>query len=81
MPRYYFRLTDGNETLSSKGLELPGNAAAREEALVLARKLRKGEVMPVRDWGGWFIEIVDKHGHRVDTIPVSDAPEEPSLGE
>jgi hypothetical protein len=32
MPRYYFHLTDGKETLKNpKGLDLPGNAAAREE--------------------------------------------------
>ncbi len=35
--------------------------------------------MPVSDWGSWFVEIVDKHGHQVNTIPVADAPGEPSL--
>jgi hypothetical protein len=80
MPRYYFHLTDGKEVLRPRGgLELPGNAAAREEALVLAQELRDGKVLPGRNWDGWFIRIIDRHGHQVDTVPVALAPDAPSL--
>jgi hypothetical protein len=75
MPRYYFHLTDGKETLDPhKGTELAGNAAAREEALVLARDLKVGKMFPGRNWDGWFIKIVDQHGHQVDTVPIGLVP-------
>jgi hypothetical protein len=51
MPRYYFHLTDGKQVLSNhKGIDLPGNAAAREDALALARDLEHGVVMPDWNW-------------------------------
>jgi hypothetical protein len=78
MPRYYFRITNGKEVLKShEGIEFPGNAAAREEALVLARNLKKGKLAPGSSWDDWFISIVDKHGHEVDRVPVAAAPEAP----
>ena len=55
MPRYYFHLTDGKQVLSNhKGIDLPGNAAAREDALALARDLEHEVVMPGWNWTGWF---------------------------
>ena len=79
MPRYHFDLTDGADVLShARGLELPGNAAAREEALALARELKDGNVMPGRAWDGWFVEIKDDQGRRVDAVPIDLAPDEPS---
>jgi hypothetical protein len=76
MPRYHFNLTDGKEVLKHrKSLELPGNAAAREEALVLARDLKEGKLIPDRKWDGWFVEIKDDHGHSIDTIPIDAVPE------
>ena len=67
MPRYYFHLTDGKQVLNNhKGIDLPGNAAAREDALALARDLKHGAVMPGWNWTGWFVAIVDQHGHKVD---------------
>jgi hypothetical protein len=76
MARYYFQLSDGNEVLKTgKGLDLLGNAAAREEALILARELKDGKVMPGRSWDGWFVQIVDQHGHEVDTVPIDAVPE------
>ncbi|MEA2966951.1 MAG: hypothetical protein QOE78_212, partial [Alphaproteobacteria bacterium] len=51
MPRYFFHLTDGKETVNNpEGMDLPGTAAAREEAMVLARDLKHGKVMPGRSW-------------------------------
>jgi hypothetical protein len=80
MPRYHFHLTDGTHVLKThQGLELPGNAAAREEAVRLARELKNGTVLPGRKWDAWFVSIVDQHGHQVDTVPIGGVPEEPSL--
>ena len=73
MPRYYFHLSDGTKVLNNhKGIDLSGNAAAREDALVLARDLKHGAVMPGWDWSGWFVTIVDAHGHKVDEVSIAD---------
>jgi hypothetical protein len=56
MPRYYFLLTDGKRTLDNhRGVDLPGAAAARTDAVTLARDLKHGAVMPGWDWTGWFV--------------------------
>src|SRR6266850_2252369 len=79
MPRYSFRLTNGKEVLKTQQpLELPGNAAARDEALVLARELRDGKAMPGRKWDGWFVEVVDSHGHKIDSVPIAVVPDDAS---
>jgi Domain of unknown function (DUF6894) len=73
MPRYYFHLTDGNQGLNNhEGIDLSGNAAARDEAMTLARDLKHGAVMRGWNWTGWFVTIVDQHGHRVDEVPIMD---------
>ena len=61
MPRYYFHLTDGKSVLNNhKGIDLPGNAAAYEDAMDFARALKRGEKMPGWNWDGWFVAIVDQ---------------------
>jgi Domain of unknown function (DUF6894) len=73
MPRFYFHLTDGKHVLNNhKGIDLSGNAAAREDALALARDLKHGAAMPGWNWTGWFVAIVDQHGHKVDEVPIAD---------
>lgn len=73
MPRYYFHLTDGNTVLSNhRGMDLPGAAAAVEDARKLAGDLRQGEKMPGWNWAGWFVAIVDQHGRKVDEVPIAD---------
>jgi len=74
MPRYYFRLTDGAKILENhQGIDLSGNAAARDDAVALARHLKHGLVMQGWDWRGWFINIVDGHGHKIDAVPIAEA--------
>ena len=73
MPRYFFHLTDGKQVLNNhKGIDLAGNAAARADAVVLARDLKSGVVMPGYNWDGWFVDIVDAHGHKVDEVSIGD---------
>src|SRR5262249_40933866 len=80
MPRYYFHITNGQESLdNSKGMDLPGNAAAREEAVVLASELRHGKVKPGRSWQGWFVSGVDQHGHKGESRAIADMPDEAGL--
>jgi hypothetical protein len=74
MPLYYFRLTNGKQTLDNhEGVDLPGDAAARTDAVALARNLQHGGAMPGWDWAGWFVAIVDEQGRQVDEVPIADA--------
>jgi hypothetical protein len=69
MARYYFHLTDGTDVLDDPdGLDLPGKAAARAEAMLVAADV-KTRFKP-RDWSGWFVQIVDGQGRQVDRFPV-----------
>jgi hypothetical protein len=73
MPRYYFHLTNGTQVLDNhKGLDLPGDAAAREDAVVLARGLKHGAAMPGWDWAGWLVVISNEQGRQIDEIPIAD---------
>jgi len=73
MPRYFFKLTNGKEMLSNHGgVDLPGNAAARDDALALARDLKRGQTMRGWNWAGWFVTITDQHGHKIDEVPIAD---------
>jgi uncharacterized protein DUF6894 len=72
MPRYFFNLTDRNTTVpDSEGIELAGDAAAREEARLFARDLADRKVMTDRDWTGWAVAIADEGGRQVDSIPIA----------
>jgi len=72
IPHYFIHLTNGRQVLNNhQGIDLPGAAAARDVALKLAHDLRQGEAMPGWKWEGWFVEIVDEHGDKVDEIPIT----------
>jgi hypothetical protein len=79
--RYFFRLTDGKDELNPhQGIELLGNAAAREEALRFARGVKAGGAPPGRrNWDGWFVRIVDEHGKQIDTVPFDAVPDGPEV--
>jgi hypothetical protein len=62
----------GTIFISPTANKFAGNAAAREDALALAHDLKHGAVMPGWSWTGWFVAIVDQHGHKVDEVPIAD---------
>ena len=73
MPLYYFRLTDGAQVLDNhKGIDLAGDAAARDDAIAFAHDLRHGVILQGWDWTGWFIEIVGASGQKIDEVPIAD---------
>ena len=73
--RYFFRLTDGiNELNPHEGIDLLGNAAAREEALKFEREIKTQEAAPGKNWDGWFVRILDEHGKEIDTVPFDVVP-------
>lgn len=78
MPRYHFQITDGTQVLKAPhGVELPGNAAAREEAVRLAQDAKAGDLGPPAKWDGWFVRVTDAHGHEVETVPIDAVPDGP----
>jgi hypothetical protein len=78
--RYYFRLSNGKDELDAhQGIDLLGNAAAREEAVRFARDIKANQTPPGRSWDGWFIRIVDQHGKEIDTMPFDAVPDGPEV--
>jgi Domain of unknown function (DUF6894) len=78
--RYYFRLTDGKEEINPhKGIDLLGDAAAREEAVRFARGIKASQAPPGGTWDAWFIRIVDQHGKEIDTVPFDAVPDGPEV--
>jgi hypothetical protein len=76
--RYFFRLTDGtNELNPHEGIELLGNAAARDEAVKFAHDIKSQKTLPDHKWKGWFVRIVDQHGKEIDTVPLDAVPDAP----
>jgi hypothetical protein len=74
MPRYFFHLTDGASVLDDPdGLDLPGSAAARAEAMLVAADINT-RFRP-RDWSGWSLRIMDEHGKQIDSFPVTVPPQ------
>jgi hypothetical protein len=40
--------------------------------MALVRDIKHSAVMPGWNWTGWFVAIVDQHGHTVDKVPIAD---------
>jgi len=69
MPRYYFRLADGAKILENRqGIDLPGNATARDDAFALARHL-KHALSCKHGLGRLVHHIIDTHGHKIRRSP------------
>jgi Domain of unknown function (DUF6894) len=70
---FYFKLTDGGIVEDIEGLELLDVAAAREEAMGLARDLTRLELFG-RDWSHWTVLVSDESGHQVLSMSISQNP-------
>src|SRR5260370_42489968 len=63
MPRYYFHITNRRESLDNpKGMHLPGNDAAREEAAGLAQERRLAQSMAGPQLPGAERRVVHRAG-------------------
>lgn len=73
MPRYYFHIkSDVDFVEDPEGIELAGDAEAREEAIdaareMLAERVRRGEVVD-----GYVIDVHDAAGTKVFTLSFRD---------
>jgi hypothetical protein len=78
--RYFFRLTDGaNELTPHDGIDLLGNAAARDEAVKFAREVKSQRKAAGENSDGWFVRIIDERGREVDTVPLDAVPDGPEV--
>ena len=74
MPRYYMRLSDGNESFEDEeGQELAGDDAARSAAIIAARDVMASDVREGRLALASFIEVEDEHHRSLFTIRFADA--------
>ena len=71
-PFTIFTSPTANKLSNHKGIDLPGEAAARTDAVALARDLNHGATMPGWDWTGWFVAIIDERGQKIDEVPIAD---------
>jgi hypothetical protein len=74
MPRYYFVVSSplGSEA-DHNGLELPGDAAARDWGLRAVHDIRAED--PHTDFLGWHVEIRNDLGDLLLKVPVNSPPE------
>jgi|tagenome__1003787_1003787.scaffolds.fasta_scaffold20986923_1 hypothetical protein len=70
MPRFYFRLTDGQRsTEDHDGVELVDQDAARREATQMMRELLQEAEETGHDWQGWEVQVIDADQRLVNIIP------------
>jgi hypothetical protein len=70
---FHFKLTDGCVVEDIDGLELSDLAAARQEAMGLARDLTRGQILG-RDWSNWTVVVTDDSGEQILNMPISENP-------
>ncbi|MET3911709.1 hypothetical protein ABID59_006076 [Bradyrhizobium sp. S3.3.6] len=61
MPRYFFHVHDGGDSVPDDlGLDLPDIDAARTAAIELSREILRSDVVgPFQDYPSWRIEVSD----------------------
>ena len=75
MPRFFFNIFDDNVTIDEQGVDLPGVAAAHEEAHRAARAILCREMKAGRINLSHRIEVEDAEHRPVLTLPFSAAVE------
>jgi Domain of unknown function (DUF6894) len=76
MLRYFFNFSDGKRTYAdSLGVELPGIAAARENAREQIREM-KGSLseQTIQNWSGWNMIVTNANGKTVFEISFNFKP-------
>jgi hypothetical protein len=71
MPRYFFSLSDGCVITDQEGEELPGIAAARDEAIRMAGRILRNEGQRALRGTEWCMEVFDDTRQLVFRLSVS----------
>jgi len=74
MPLFYFHIQTGDLLAKdSEGVPLADLAAVREEALEAARGILAEAIRSGDDWVDKAFVVTDEQGHRLLTMPITDA--------
>jgi len=68
MPRYFFKLTNGDVVADEFGEELARAEVARAHAMAVARELSRNQLPDALM--GLYISVVDEHGVVVFRVPL-----------
>src|SRR5215203_5835601 len=71
MPRYFFHVTDGIETIDSEGTVLANVEEARAEAIVLSGAMLRDSGGKFWNNGQWQLRVVDGTGNKVCALTFS----------
>jgi len=71
MPRYYFNIQDGAPNVDVVGDELPDDAAAWNEATIIAGELFKGIDGKFEPGQEWSLEVADEQHRPLFSILIS----------
>jgi hypothetical protein len=77
MTHYFFNIIDGTRIEDEEGMDLPDLAAARDEAIRNARSIMADAIWSGRLPLDEVIEIADRRGHVLTTVPFKAAVELP----
>src|SRR3954471_23139160 len=73
MPRYFFHVIDGIETIDSEGTVLADVEEARAEAIVLSGAMLRDSGGKFWNNGQWQLRVVDATGNKVCALTFSAA--------
>ncbi len=73
MPRYFFNLYDDVIAQDEEGVELPGEAAARIQALIGARDIMAEQVKRGYLVRSHWIDVADEQGEVLFSVTFGDA--------
>jgi hypothetical protein len=68
MPRYFFHINDGKDIPDTEGVELPGLAEAREQAITSAGEMIRHTGSVVWSGAEWSMHVTDEAGRSVFTL-------------
>ena len=73
MPRFFFDIPGSGANVDTRGLDLPDNQAAREQAITCVRELLREGSASGWDMRGWRLVVTDATDRVVVDIEVSPA--------
>lgn len=68
MPIYHFHSADGERDVDSEGLELPGLAEARDQAIRFSGSVLKDNPAHLWESGHWRVEVTDDNNALLFTV-------------
>jgi hypothetical protein len=76
----YFHLVSGDDAiLDDTGVEVTDLEAAEAEALRAIQELREEDSGADEDWQGWQLNVTDRSGHLLFSIPLEPVPQPQQL--